>query len=222
MKLINNIAVALLSVSEGFNLRVARQADNGVEKTTDDKRYFQLVKMMEHHNPTFDERKYWAYGCNCLILGDRPMSDPGHGPPIDALDTVCKQYKDCLKCARMEYGDMCIGEFIKYKFKKIAGALTCRNSENTCERALCECDKQFAANHVAQKDVFDEQYHMFWSTNNGGEMWDPQNDPTACPSNGGGPSTPQCCGGNGLPFHLYNSDVKQCCADRTVAQIGEC
>ena len=43
------------------------------------------------------------------------MSDPGHGPPVDALDTVCKAYKDCVKCARMEYGEMCIGEFVQYR-----------------------------------------------------------------------------------------------------------
>lgn len=52
-----------------------------------EKRYSQLTDMMGFYNPGFDERKYWAYGCNCLILGDRPMSDPGHGQPVDALDT---------------------------------------------------------------------------------------------------------------------------------------
>ena len=57
------------------------------------KRYSQLMSMMQNFNPDFDEKKYWAYGCNCLVLGDRPMSDPGHGAPIDALDTVCKKYK---------------------------------------------------------------------------------------------------------------------------------
>ena len=56
--------------------------------------------MMDYFNDDFDERKYWAYGCNCLILGDRPMSDPGHGLPVDALDSVCKAYKDCVKCAK--------------------------------------------------------------------------------------------------------------------------
>ena len=64
------------------------------------KRYFQLKEMMDFFNDDFDERKYWAYGCNCLILGDRPMSDPGHGLPVDALDSVCKAYKDCVKCAQ--------------------------------------------------------------------------------------------------------------------------
>ena len=33
------------------------------------RRYSQLTEMMKHHNFEFDERKYWSYGCNCLILG---------------------------------------------------------------------------------------------------------------------------------------------------------
>merc|ERR1719270_824772 len=48
----------------------------------------------------------------------------------------------------------------------------------TCKRALCECDAKFAREHVGQTGVFDEKYHMFWSTNNGGTMWDPANDDT--------------------------------------------
>ena len=57
------------------------------------KRYNQLVSMMENFNPAFDEKKYWSYGCNCLVIGDRPMSDPGRGKPVDAMDTTCKRYK---------------------------------------------------------------------------------------------------------------------------------
>jgi len=34
-----------------------------------ERRYAQLMDMMEHYNPTFDERKFYTYGCNCLILG---------------------------------------------------------------------------------------------------------------------------------------------------------
>ena len=33
------------------------------------RRYHQLVDMMNLFNPDFDEKKYWAYGCNCLIIG---------------------------------------------------------------------------------------------------------------------------------------------------------
>ena len=94
---------------------VKREEDRNLDG---EKRYFQLTDMMQHYNSEFDERKYWAYGCNCLILGDRPMSDPGHGPPVDALDSVCKRYKDCVKCAKMTHGDMCIGEFVKVRYIK--------------------------------------------------------------------------------------------------------
>lgn len=50
-----------------------------------------------------------------IILGDRPMSEPGKGQPVDALDTVCKRYKDCLKCASMTHGDQCLGEIVRYR-----------------------------------------------------------------------------------------------------------
>ena len=148
------------------------------------------------------------------------MSDPGHGPPVDALDTVCKAYKDCVKCARMTFGDQCIGEFVKYRYGIKNGEVTCKDAGNTCDRALCECDAKFAREHVGQTGVFDEKYHMFWSTNNGGAMWDPANDSDACPRGGGGVYDPQCCiddAGEGAAL-LYNAATKACCSDGRVVQ----
>ena len=103
------------------------QRGSDENRVTSQKRYFQLTDMMENYNDNFDERKYWSYGCNCLILGDRPMSDPGLGRPVDELDSVCKAYKDCLKCARRQYGDMCIGEFVKYDYRIRRGEVKCKN-----------------------------------------------------------------------------------------------
>ena len=65
---------------------------------------------VSHYEKGFDERKYWAYGCNCLILGDRPMSEMGKGKPVDELDVACKEYKSCQKCVRMEFGPVNIYE----------------------------------------------------------------------------------------------------------------
>ena len=49
---------------------IVKRSDENQEKLLDgEKRYSQLVDMMGHYNNEFDERKYWAYGCNCLILG---------------------------------------------------------------------------------------------------------------------------------------------------------
>ena len=44
--------------------------DERAPQTNDERRYFQLADMMDYFNPQFDERKYWTYGCNCLILGE--------------------------------------------------------------------------------------------------------------------------------------------------------
>ena len=108
------ISVATLALASAS---IVKREDRALDE---ERRYKQLTAMMTHYNPDFDERKYWAYGCNCMILGDRPMSDPGHGPPVDALDTVCKKYKDCVKCARMTHGDTCYPENIKVSFFAVA------------------------------------------------------------------------------------------------------
>ena len=83
---------------------------------------------MEYYNSEFDDRKYWTYGCNCHVLGDRPMSDPGFGPPVDRLDSVCKQYKDCNKCAREKFGDTCIGEIVQYRYGPNVSPFSSKNT----------------------------------------------------------------------------------------------
>lgn len=173
------------------------------------KRYSQLIEMMAYHNSDFDERKYWTYGCNCLMLGDRPMSDPGKGAPVDALDSVCKKYKDCVKCASMTYGDTCIGEFVKYKFVTNGNGPTCRDAAGTCDRALCECDAMFAAEHVGAKHVYSDDYHRFYSTTG----FDADTD---CLKGSGGIVIPECCGANDGPMFIYNAHNKQCCPDGTI------
>lgn len=73
--------------------RAGQREDSQESSVLDARRYKDLKLLALHYMPDFDERKYWAYGCNCLILGDRPMSDPGFGRPVDKLDGVCKAYK---------------------------------------------------------------------------------------------------------------------------------
>ena len=123
----------------------------------------------------------------------------------------------------MEFGDGCIGEFVKYKYGINNGEVKCRDRANTCDRALCECDAKFAREHNGAKGVYTDKYHMFWSTSEGYDMWDPENDPAACPRDGSGPYEPECCGGGDGPFVLYNAARKACCADgRVVADAAQC
>ena len=55
-------------VSAEPHLRQVRQAPDA------ERRYNQLTDMMSFYNPDFDERKYWTYGCNCLILGQNMIN----------------------------------------------------------------------------------------------------------------------------------------------------
>lgn len=211
MKYTTGILVLIGSQAEPLLNRAIRQAG----PLDSERRYSQLTEMMGHYNSNFDERKYWTYGCQCLILGDRPMSDPGHGPPVDSLDRVCKEYKDCQKCARQEFGEMCIGEFVRYRYGERNGEKFCRDSVNSCDRALCECDLAFAKAHVSEAHVFNIDYHMFWSTLPNG--WEPEDN---CPRSGPGPYEPKCCGKPGNPFVLYNAAQKQCCDGEVKTSCG--
>lgn len=153
----------------------------------------------------FDERKYWTYGCHCLMLGDRPMSDMGKGKPVDALDNKCKAYKDCQKCVRANHGDTCIGEFVRYTYR-FAGKrneFESKDAAGTCQRELFECDLQFAKDTLAQKDVFNEDYHLFWGTGFDSDA--------NCVSNGGMPVEHKCCGGHNAPWYWTNMVTYQCC-----------
>ena len=56
-------------IATGALLTVSVQAAPSDKTLTEEKRYSQLIALMDHFNPTFDERQYWTYGCNCLMLG---------------------------------------------------------------------------------------------------------------------------------------------------------
>merc|ERR1712176_402510 len=144
-KTFKKMKISIIIFASATATNGVRHRRQDAEKDRDGaKRYFQLIDQMSHFNPDFDERKYWTYGCHCLMLGDRPMSDMGHGAPLDALDVVRRAYKECQKCARQVHGDMCIGEFVEYNHRIAGSNSVCRDDAGTCERALCECDKAFA------------------------------------------------------------------------------
>ena len=50
------------------------------------------------------------------MLSDRALSTRGKGKPVDMLDSLCKQYKECVHCAKSEFGEECIPEMVKYKW----------------------------------------------------------------------------------------------------------
>ena len=60
LSLIANVSASVIS-----NDRVARDVEQNQER-----KYLQLVAMLEHYNPAFEQLKYFSYGCNCLFFGN--------------------------------------------------------------------------------------------------------------------------------------------------------
>ena len=90
------------------------------------------------------------------------MSDMGKGQPTDPLDAVCKAYKQCLKCARTQHGEMCIGESIHYRYaEKYGVGMFCDDDAGSCSRDLCECDLAFAWAHTQHTVHFNRDNHFF-------------------------------------------------------------
>merc|ERR1712157_165229 len=212
------------------NGKVIQPGDSIVRKSgrnkddEDDRRYVDLhdiaVKIWRkaglRGKDGFDDRKYWTYGCHCFLLGDRPMSEMGKGAPVDALDVRCKAYKDCQKCVRDKHGDQCIGEIVKYgwKYEQKTKSFKVQQAADTCEADLFQCDLKLAQDTFEVKEVYNIDYHAFWSTLDGG--FD-NRDEANCPSNGGTPVAHECCGGNNNPYWWMNKNTHTCVDNKPVA-----
>jgi len=181
-----------------------------------DRRYADLHAITLHYNPGFDHRKHWYYGCHCLMLSDRAMSTRGRGKPVDELDVQCKKYKECVHCAKLEFGSECIPERVKYEWTvgNNGEVKSKKAAPGTCKRALFECDKMYA---TALRDedalaVFTTDYHGFWTTTG----FD-YKSPDSCVKRPG-EAVPECCGGHDKPYFLYNTlnPNLKCCLDGTI------
>ena len=147
------------------------------------------------------------------------MRELGKGKPKDALDVACKAWKDCQRCARTEFGDECIGEFVMYKFGYQDGETFCSDHINSCDRSLCECDQMFAKAHAAATNAWNQDFHQYWSTLQNG--WNPSSE-QSCPTQGG-IADMQCCtdSSGSSPFVWYNASDKKCCGDGSVVEQGQ-
>lgn len=135
------------------------------------RRFSQLEEMMKKHNANFNIFTHFAYACNCNLLAtggiaDRPLTQPGWGRPVDPLDAVCKEYKDCQRCVTETHGPNCIGEEIRYRFRYGADwqgeKAICEDRAGTCQRAICECDSKFALQHSFAKENYNPTYSHFF------------------------------------------------------------
>lgn len=196
---------------------VRGKMETGASKDIDereDRRYVDLAEMNYKHwqkngaKGEWDERKFWGYGCHCFMVGDRPMTEMGHGIPVDNLDSSCRQWKECQMCVRQNHGDECIGEFVKYTWKYNAKkGFQILNDQGTCARELGECDKKFVLDTFNNKGVYDEKNNYFY----GG--FDRHDRDQSCPPANGAVVVHECCGGFDKHWTWMGTNKNQCCKD---------
>ena len=198
--------------AEQTQVGIARKGDRAIDQ---ERRYEDLAaiakKYWQKNAPEgqrkFDERKLWAYGCHCHILGDRPMSQMGKGKPVDGLDRKCMAYKNCQKCVREVHGEECIGEVKQYtwKFATRTQSFVSENAVGTCERDLFNCDVQFVEDTFAQQGEWNTDFHLFWSTTG----FDPTDGLSCQPGDGSEYVERVCKGGYEEPYVWTRKDPKQ-------------
>ncbi|CBY08137.1 unnamed protein product [Oikopleura dioica] len=181
-----------------------------VAQATQSERLATLLEMIKHYRPNFEDTKYFSYGCHCLIRGDQ-LDHHGTGQPVDALDSVCRKYKNCQKCVQFEYGKTCTEE-AAYKIRySSSGAIRARDRLATCEREVFNCDHQFAIELAEELDVYDQGFHTFMGPFD-------YNDPANCSKiQSRTIFKAECCGGVKSAFTLFNSfGIQKCCPDGSV------
>ena len=71
--------------------------------------------------------------------------------------------KQCLNCTIDKYGNTCLPEFVQYNLDIDENGITCLDGAGTCERNLCECDKEFAINHLTAESVYNRDFSNIYS-----------------------------------------------------------
>ena len=178
------------------------------------------IEYFEYQGVKWDEKKYWGYGCHCII-GDRSITS---GLPVDRLDHACFQYKMCQKCVRDEHGDKCVGAGYRYQWNwnKRHEILEILSIPATCERELGECDRKFVHDMYRNRAVYSDAYSYHYGNF---DRLDSPNCPTVgagangigghgSGGNGAGVRNAgsfQCCGGYNTPWLWINTNHHQCC-----------
>jgi len=141
-----------------------------------------LRRVVNHFNPAIDhQRQLEGYGCSCMNLFTYEAISGG--APVDEIDRSCKHLKECYKCAKQWHGEDCDPASKSYDIFARTGFLAVGNDvggyeeHSGCERALFECDQQYAKELINTLPFWDVDKTIFSGS------WDPQGNPEQC-SNG--------------------------------------
>lgn len=193
----------------GRNIDLSRKLV--VDKTW--KELDKFTKLMEmimylQYEPVFG--KYCFYGCWCMPTGANEMTK-NWGQPVDEIDATCRDMQMCYKCAKIDYGNDCKDTAgYRYRGYEVKGErrIKCLDKEDTCKRAICECDKRLAMDLAKLEDTASYDFHSKYGSFNFKEQCVPQ-----CKNCHKWDS---CCGKYPERYPYYSDNgAKQCCGQKT-------
>ena len=144
------------------------------------------------------------HGCWCTELANYK---PFRGVPIDQIDTICRSWHTCRRCARDSCDVDFAGGFDIFHAKK---SWTC-NGESDCNKFQCECDLQFAESLI--EELTDESLGNLHQVTTGDEC--------VVQTRSLEKQELGCCGhGANASWTLYNTETFTC--DLHGAGLHEC
>lgn len=170
----------------------------------------------EKNGEKFDPTKYLAYGCHCMLLGDRPI---GKGVPVDRLDRACRALKQCHKCVEGKWNTECSTAEMSGDISLSSTGNVTYTGSDQCLNDMFNCNLQFVSDFYDLKGIYNEVYHTSKS-----KFFHEQDcqveDMKGRSLNGQGA---QCCGSSTSPFVLYKVGKHKCCNGRLRgAESEEC
>lgn len=183
------------------------------------KRYSQFQAMFRHFFTNDQLMKTYGYGCYCLNLGDRPLAGIMTGVyPVDDKDKHCFEFTRCNRCVTFDYGPDCTPEQIEYDFEISENdEVTCLHPKDTCQRAICECDKANVLGFKGLIDVYDPAYHAFLGFESVRDCQLKPKDPNVAKPK------MDCCGEypDRRPYN-QNNDHNNICCDGEITSDNQC
>jgi len=149
------------------------------------------------------------YGCHCAAILSGQLA--GLGQPVDALDSVCKDYLGCIRCVKKQTQCQKI-DFYNYQMTPEM-AVECLDSTGSCSRSSCECDGKLFADiwHLATNGL--EYDFQFAADNFDRNKKCRKQDMSRMDflQQLKAQADTQCCGGNEYPMEHFNVLKYQCC-----------
>jgi len=156
----------------------------------------------ESNGEKFDATKYLAYGCHCMLLGDRPI---GKGVPVDRLDKACRALKQCHKCVEAEYDSGCSTVEMSSSIG-FSGTNATYNGDDSCLNNMFNCNLQFVTNFYDLKDEYNEVFHTSKS-----KFFHEQDCHVEEKLTRSSAEDSQCCGSSTSAYTVFKLTKHKCC-----------